>query len=78
MEIEDTIAKYRLMVMKLHAIRTSRPNDMELQGLIAEVLENMVESLITLNELYHYRDPEPGQEEQHLEGSGNEGANGNA
>lgn len=55
-EIEGVIAGYRLMVQKLRAIRSLHPEDSKLQGLAAEVAENMVESLITLNELYHYRD----------------------
>lgn len=59
-EIEEVIASYRLMIQKVRAIRNLHPRDAELQGLAAEVTEGMVESLITLNSLYHYSDKEEG------------------
>lgn len=69
-EIEDLIGKYKLMVQKMRAIRNLHTEDAKLQGLVADVALDMVESLGTLNELYLYRDPE--------ETNTNGGSHGNA
>jgi hypothetical protein len=72
-EIEGVIAGYKLMIVKLRAMRNLHPTDAPLQGLVAETLESIVEALITLHELYNYSDGKGdtnGQHEADLGGTG--------
>lgn len=72
-EIEGVIAGYKLMIVKLRAIRNLHPGDAGLQALVAETLEGMIETLITLHELYNYGD---GKGEANTDGSTNGNAGG--
>jgi hypothetical protein len=57
-EIENVMGNFKLMVQEIRGMRDLHPNDLRVQVLAADALENMVLSLVTLQELYHYRDPE--------------------
>jgi hypothetical protein len=58
MEIEQVLENVRAQIAVLRSIRLKYPNDAQLQGMVAEGLENLTEQAIKLNELYHFRDAE--------------------
>lgn len=58
MEIEQVLENVRAQIGNLRSIRLKYPNDAQLQGLVAEGLENLAEQTIVLNQLYHFRDAE--------------------
>lgn len=56
MEIEEILASERAGMLILRSIRNKHPNDPVTQGLVADALENVVERVIRLNDLYHSKE----------------------
>ncbi len=61
MEIEEILASEKAGMQFLRSIRLRHSQDAVTQGLVADALENVVERVIKLNDLYHSKD-EPGRE----------------
>lgn len=56
MKIEEILAAKRLQLAQLKALRKQRAEDPATLQLIMDIYELMMEEVIALNELYHYRD----------------------